>query len=237
MTTPLWQTAVASSIIAGSGIATILLTSNAIMRRYGETSHSPCSPQAYLGSTLNQNGGLQEAKRAGQKCMQSILTDVNHEAVKPIIYAQDVTTESINNIGNGIQSVRAGFKQVRDGVQAAQDDIITRTYGMSVQLVKDSIIMKSILQKVQAILAAVFYSIYSGLLALKSFLGAFDEAALTALIALVTTAIVLLADPFTIFMGIPVAALAVAVAIPLAIILYYVEKITKKTQGKMPRMP
>jgi flagellar biosynthesis protein FliQ len=155
-------------------------------------------------------------------CVQDEAVKVTKAATTDLRYATDLVTDAFAGIGDALNAARDLFNQIRKGIEAVVGEIGQRLVSAMVPVVQSGLSLKAMVGQLQAVLATVAYLLLSGLMAAKSFIGAFIQVGDTTVGILGGTLAVMLAVMFFApWMAIPAAVIAgvlAAVAIPLSLV-------------------
>ena len=166
------------------------------------------------------------------KCTQTILSSIIGYFMEPINFSVHLASKFFAEIMKSINMLRHVFAYIRIRIKSIVSNIFSRIYNVMVPVQIILIKLKDILAKNVAVLTTGLYTVITLYLSLKSFLGAFLEILVIALIVLAAATILLWILPFTWPAAGVMTALFVAVAVPLAIIAIALGNILNLTSSK-----
>jgi hypothetical protein len=158
-------------------------------------------------------------------CTQNILSGITGYSVEPLTYITNVLQTIAGDIGGAIQSIRALFDKIRTSMQDVSEEIMGRLLNTMIPLQQIIISFKDLISKIQGATTAGLFTLLGSYYTLKAFLGAFVQFIITILIALAIMIAIFWIVPFTWGAAIANTAIFVAIAIPLAIILTFMNDV------------
>ena len=172
------------------------------------------------------------------QCTQTILTTIMGYFTQPINHSVAILTEFWSKIMESVNMIRHVFAFIRGKIMSIVSNIFGRVYNILVPVQIILIKFKDILAKQLGVLVSGLYTIMTLYLSLKSFLGAFLEILVLALVVLAAATIILWILPFTWPAAGAMTALFIAVAVPLAIIAIALGNILNLTSSNnIPEKP
>lgn len=160
-------------------------------------------------------------------CLNNILASITSDFIQPIDYVVNTFTSTIKGFINDIQSVRKRFSSMIGNFAAIDTEIMGRILNFLMPIQKMIIKLKDMIGKVNGVLVANLYTIITGYLGIKAFIGAFVKIMIEGLFILIGIIVPLLlffftapiAIPFLIIFGV-IAGFTIAVIIGLEDILH-----------------
>jgi hypothetical protein len=166
------------------------------------------------------------------QCTQSILTTIIGYFLEPINFTIKTMTNFWTEIMKAINMIRHVFAYIRNRIMAIVSNIFGRVYNVIIPVQIILMKLKDILAKNVGVLTTGLYTVMTLYLSMKSFLGAFLEILVLALIVLAAATILLWILPFTWPAAGAMTAVFVAVAVPLAIIAIALGNILQLTTSR-----
>ena len=166
------------------------------------------------------------------QCTQTILATIIGYFMEPINLTVRMMTELFKEIMKSVNMIRHVFAYIRNRIMAIVSNIFGRIYNVMIPVQIILMKLKDILAKNVGVLTSGLYTVMTLYLSMKSFLGAFLEILVLALIVLVAATILLWILPFTWPAAGVMTTLFVAIAVPLAIIAIALGNILNLTSSK-----
>ena len=169
------------------------------------------------------------------QCTNTILTQVANIFLKPVYYSMNLMSNTFKSLGNAAQNIRKFVNFIRIKIKHISTVIMTRILNVSMPLRYSMIKLKAIIGKVQGILSASLFTIFGTFLTMKSFLGAFIHLVIIMLIILGAAIALMWILPFTWPAAAAATAFFVAISVPLAIVVSYLQytlNLTEQVPGK-----
>ena len=170
-------------------------------------------------------------------CLNVIQEEITGAFLEPVNYSMSALSSVAGDIQMDINLVRSKLNDMGDVLQTALNKVLTQMMGFIVPVQLTFMRMKDVLAKTHAVLATSIFSLLSGYLGLKSFLGAFVNVLIVGLIAATAIILPLIIFIFTWPIAIPMIVLYAAVAVPLAVIIGYISHIVDLTRTSVPKVP
>ena len=171
-------------------------------------------------------------------CTQTILTSIIGMFLQPIYFMISIVSDLFKEIMNAVNMLRTVIAYIRNRIAMIVSDIFARIFNILIPIQVVLIKLKDILGKSVGVMTTGLYTILTLYLSMKSFLGAFLEILVLALIVLVAATVLLWILPFTWPLAGVLTALFTAVAIPLTIIAITLGDVLKISSSKnMPQKP
>jgi len=152
------------------------------------------------------------------QCTQTILSLIVGYFTAPINFLVHTMTKLWVELSKSINMIRHIFAYIRGRIMSIVADIFGKIYNILIPVQIILIKLKDILEKNVGVLTSGLYTVMTIYLAMKSFLGAFLEILILAIITLAAATILLWILPFTWPLAGTMTALFVALAVPLAIV-------------------
>ena len=170
-------------------------------------------------------------------CTQEILKSTTGTALQPLTFVTQFLQSFTESIQKSIQSIRGMFHKVRTSMQKVSEEIMGRLMNIMIPILQMIISFKDFGGKLQGTMTAGLYTLLGGYFTLKSLMGAIAQFIIAILITLAGLIAGLWVLPFTWGAAIANTAIFIAIAIPMAIILAFMDK-TLKVSGnyKIPRV-
>lgn len=169
-------------------------------------------------------------------CTQNILSNITGYAVEPISFVTNTLQQLANNMQNSIQGIRAMFDKVRSSMQNVSEEIMGRLINVMVPLQQIIISFKDLISKIQGTMTAGLFTLLGSYYTLKSLMGAIAQFIITILITLAAMIAAFWIFPFTWGAAIANTAIFVAIAIPMAIILAFMNQVLHVKTGGIPKI-
>lgn len=170
-------------------------------------------------------------------CLSAIQEEITGAFLEPINYGMSTLGGVAGDIQGDINSVRGKLNDMGNVLQAALAKVLSQLMSFVVPVQLTFMRMKDILAKTHAVLATSIFSLLSGYLGLRSFLGAFINILIVGLVAATAIIIPLIIFVFTWPIAIPMIILFAAVAVPLSVIIGYLAHIIDLTNARVPKVP
>jgi hypothetical protein len=170
-------------------------------------------------------------------CTQNILSNITGHAVQPLTYITNVLQKLAETIQNSIQSIRAMFDKIRTSMQDVSEEIMGRLMNVMTPLMQIIISFKDLTGKIQGTMTAGLFTLLGSYFTLKSLMGAIAQFIISILIALSVMIAIFWIMPFTWGAAIANTSIFVAIAIPMAIILNFMNDVLHVNGGyKIPKI-
>lgn len=172
----------------------------------------------------------QSAKDNFYNCMNTILQGVSIEYLRPIYATIRNTNLNFTKIIEIFQNIRKMFNFSRIQIRSISEIIMARFLNVLMPIRITIIKLKAIIQKMQGVLVTALYTSIGAFFAMKSFLGAFIQLLLIGLGILAGMIVLMWIFPWTWPMAIASSAFFALLAIPLAIVIIYLQHIVDITK-------
>jgi hypothetical protein len=163
-------------------------------------------------------------------CTQEILKSTTGATLQPLTFVTNFLQSFAKAIQQSIQSVRGMFDKVRTSMQKVAEEIMGRLMNIMIPLLQMIISFKDFGGKLQGTMTAGLYTLLGSYFTLQSLMGAIAQFIIIILITLAGLIAGLWVLPFTWGAAIANTAIFVAIAVPMAIILAFMDK-TLKVSG------
>lgn len=199
-----------------------------------------CKPQniAFAGQITHPEGvsAFDYTNQNFQYCIQNILSNIAGYIVAPFQFMISALTEIFMDFVGAIQQIRDVIFNIRKGVTQFSEDVMNRILNLMTPIQKMLVALMDAFNKIQGVMTGGLYTMLGTYYTLQALLGAILELIIKILIALVIIIIALWILPFTY----PVAALMslifIAIAIPLAIIIYFMTEVLHVKADAIPML-
>ena len=152
------------------------------------------------------------------QCAQGILASIIGMFLQPIYFVIGIVSDLFKEIMKAVNIIRTVIAYIRNRIMMIVSDIFAKIFNILIPVQVVLIKLKDILGKSIGVLTTGLYTILTVYMSMKSFLGAFLEILVLALIILAAATILLWILPFTWPLAGAMTSLFVAISIPLAII-------------------
>lgn len=170
-------------------------------------------------------------------CTQNILSGTSGIALQPLTFVASYLGSMANVIESAIQSIRGMFDKIRTSMQNVTEEIMGRLMNIMVPLMQIIISFRDLIGKIQGTMTASLYTTLGSYFALKSLMGAIVQFIITILVTLAALIMAFWAVPFMWGAAAANTAIFVAIAIPLAIIISFMNKVLHiDTKFKIPKV-
>lgn len=136
-------------------------------------------------------------------CLNNILASITQDFIQPIDYVVNSFTSVIEGFIKDIQNIRKRFSGMISNIESIDKEIMGRILNFLMPIQKMIIKLKDMIGKVNGVLVANLYTIITGYLGIKSFIGAFVKIMIEGLLILVAIIVPLLLFFFTAPIAIP----------------------------------
>jgi len=184
-----------------------------------------CKPQILpIAGFITHPEGVTATEYTAQNftyCTQNILTNITGDALKPLTYVTSALQNVLVDIQNSLNAVRAMFDKTRDFFASVSQEIMGRIMNIMTPLQQILISFKDLIAKIQGSMTAGLFTALGTYYTLKSMLGAVAQFIVTILIGMVIYIAFLWIMPFTWGFAAVNTGIFAAIAIPMAIILTF----------------
>ena len=184
-----------------------------------------CKPQILpIAGFITHPEGVTATEYTAQNftyCTQNILTNITGDALKPLTYVTASLQNVLVDIQNSLNAVRAMFDKTRDFFASVSQEIMGRIMNIMTPLQQILISFKDLIAKIQGSMTAGLFTALGAYYTLKSMLGAVAQFIVTILVGMVIYIAFLWIMPFTWGFAAVNTGIFAAIAIPMAIILTF----------------
>ena len=171
-------------------------------------------------------------------CMNGILGEISEYETEPLHYATAAIHSLLRSISGAVQVFRMFAKEIRDAIVRVFDEIYAKIEAVLVPIHLIFLKNKDIIHRTQGIMITVVYGVFAAYESLRSFLGAFIEVVIIALIILAAA----IAALFASFFGIPAAIAFLAIFVTVVglitpVIVWSEELLDVTSNKKVPSKP
>jgi hypothetical protein len=195
-----------------------------------------CKPSVMpFAGIINAPKGQSKVKYAADnftQCTNIILTSIVGYFIKPLYFITDKLGNALKDIFKSLDFIRVLQAGLKDKLSNILSYIFSRIFNVLVPLQKILLKFKDLLHKISGAAITGLYTVYGSYLALKSFVGAFLEILIIALIVLLAVIVILWILPFTWFSASVLTAFFVAISIPIAITANWINHILQIQSSK-----
>lgn len=199
-----------------------------------------CKPQNMLfaGLITHPEGttAFQYTSDNFQYCVQNILTEISTYALKPFQYMMSALTNVFNVIAQAIQQIREIINKLRNSLKIFTEDVLGRILNVMIPIQKMFIALMDTFQKIQGTMVGGLYTMLGTYYTLQALMGAILELIVKILIALVIIIVALWILPFTWPVAGSMTVVFLAIAIPLAIIIYFMTEVLHIKSSAIPKL-
>ena len=170
-------------------------------------------------------------------CTQTILSNITGQAVQPLAYNTQVLQSLFQSMSQSLQSARGMMDKIRTFAQGISEEVMNRLLNIVVPLQEMVIGVKDLIAKMQGTMTAGLFTFLGSYYALKSLMGAIAQFIITILITLAVMIAAFWVFPFTWGAAVANTSIFVALSIPMAIMLTFMNDVMKvKTGAKIPKL-
>ncbi len=199
-----------------------------------------CKPQNMLFAGLithpEGTSAFQYTSDNFQYCVQDILTNITGYALEPFQYMIKSLTLIFEGISNAIQQIRELINRIRNSIRTFAEDVMSRILNIMIPIQKMFIALMDTFQKIQGTMTAGLYTMLGSYYTLQALMGAILELIIKILIALVIIIVALWILPFTWPAAASMTVVFLAIAIPLAIIVYFMTEVLHIQTSGIPKL-
>jgi hypothetical protein len=199
-----------------------------------------CKPQNMLFAGLithpEGTSAFQYTSDNFQYCVQNILTNISGYALEPFHFMIKSLTQIFLSFSNSIQNIRELMNKIRNSITDVTEDIMGRILNIMTPIQKIIISLMDTFQKIQGTMTASLYTMLGSYYTLQALVGAILELIIKVLIALVIIIVGLWITPFTWPAAASMTAVFTSIAIPLAIIVYFMTEVLHIKTSGIPKL-
>ena len=157
-------------------------------------SNERCNPAVIPFAGLIQGkSGKESLEFTGENftgCVQSILQNIVGYALQPIYYSMNVLNETISEVSNANNSIRALFDKIRNSAKGFTENVMGRSLNITLPLIELVIGARDVIGKTTGTMTAALYTLFGSYLTLQSLIGAIMEFIFIILLAMVVVIVV-----------------------------------------------
>ena len=199
-----------------------------------------CKPQniPFAGIITHPEGttAFQYTSDNFQYCVQNILTNITGYALEPFQFMITVLTKVFAALSNAIQQIREIINRLRNSIKEFAEDVMSRILNVMTPIQKMFIALMDTFQKIQGVLTGGLYTMLGSYYTLQALMGAILELIIDILIALVIIIVGLWILPFTWPVAATMTVVFLAIAIPMAIIIYFMTEVLQIKSSALPKL-
>ena len=199
-----------------------------------------CKPQniAFAGQITHPEGvtAFEYTNQNFQYCVQSILTSISGIALEPFQFMISALTSMFNEFGVAIQKIRELFDKIRSSVAVFAEDVMGRILNIMTPIQTMVIALIDGFHKIQGVMTSGLYTMLGTYYTLQALMGAILELVVKILIALVIVIVAMWILPFTWPVATSMSVVFLAVAIPMAIIIYFMTEVLHVKAAALPQL-
>jgi len=199
-----------------------------------------CKPQnmIFAGLITHPEGtsAFQYTSDNFQYCVQNILSNISGYALQPFQFMINALTKVFQEIANALQQSRELINNIRNGFKEFAQNVLSRILNIMIPIQKMFIALMDTFQKIQGTMTAGLYTMLGSNYTLQALMGAILELIIKILIALVIIIVGLWILPFTWPAAASMTVIFLAIAIPLAIIIYFMTEVLHIKSSGIPKL-
>lgn len=170
-------------------------------------------------------------------CSNQILNTISSYETMPAQYSLNVVATMLSGINHVMNSARAEMDQVRNSLGKMFLGIYQKIESMIVPIHFMFLKQKDMLAKSQGVMTTILYTFLSAYLSLRTFIKAFLNIIILALIVFAAMIAILFLGFFSIPVAIALTVVFVGIAVPVGIVALWAESMLALTSPKIPRTP
>jgi hypothetical protein len=199
-----------------------------------------CKPQniPFAGIITHPEGttAFQYTSDNFQYCVQNILSNITGYALEPFQFMIQALTQIFDAIANAIQQIRDIINKLRNSLKIFAEDVMSRILNVMTPIQKMFIALMDTFQKIQGVMTGGLYTMLGSYYTLQALMGAILELIIKILIALVIIIVGLWILPFTWPVAASMTVVFLAIAIPMAIIIYFMTEVLHIQTSGIPKL-
>jgi ABC-type multidrug transport system fused ATPase/permease subunit len=199
-----------------------------------------CKPQniPFAGIITHPEGttAFQYTSDNFQYCVQNILSNITGYALEPFQFMIKALTQIFDAIANAIQQIRDVINKLRNSIKAFAEDVMSRILNVMTPIQKMFIALMDTFQKIQGVMTGGLYTMLGSYYTLQALMGAILELIIKILVALVIIIVGLWILPFTWPAAASMTVVFLAIAIPMAIIIYFMTEVLHIKTSGIPKL-
>ena len=201
-----------------------------------------CKPQVIpFAGLINTPPGESKIKFTADNfaaCTTTILASVVSFFLKPVYFVTSIVVNLFGELGKAVNAVRGIMAYIRTQIDAISKQILLRIFGTLVPIQKALIKMKDLFGKIQGVMVSTLFTAMGSYMILKSFIGAFMELLIIALVVAAAAIIALWILPFTWPAAAAGTVFFLLISIPLSIIVgWMIHILNLTTSHSVPGKP
>lgn len=166
-----------------------------------------CNPYVIpFAGLINKDPNMSSFEYTGKNfsgCVNTILLNITNDFLKPLYYVMSLLHTMSSDLTSSVQTIRTKISSVVSKVEKIDSEIMSRIFNMLVPLRYIFVKLNDTFHKIQGTIVTSIYSVLSGYMAMKSFLGAFIDIMIGVLFAIIAIVVPLLLFFFTAPLAIP----------------------------------
>ena len=171
-----------------------------------------------------------------QFCVQNILTNISGYALEPFQFMIKSLTQVFQQMSDSIQQSRELIYKIRNGFKQFAQDVFERLLNIMIPIQKTIITLMDTFQKIQGVMTGSLYTMLGTYYTLQALMASILDFIVKILVALVIVIIGLWIMPFTWPAAVASTAVFSAIAIPLAIIIYFMSEVLHIKSSSIPKL-
>jgi len=199
-----------------------------------------CKPQniAFAGYITHPEGTtpFEYTNQNFQYCVQNILTSITGYFFLPFQYLMTALSELFMLLAAAIQQIRIIIDRIRNSIFTFAEDVMGRILNIMIPVQQIFISLMDALNKVQGVMASGLFTMLGTYYTLQALLGAILELIIKILIILAILIVGLWILPFTWPVASIMSIIFLAIAIPLAIIIYFMTEVLHVKADALPEL-
>jgi hypothetical protein len=200
-----------------------------------------CNPSviAFAG-LINKDPNMSTFEYTGKNftgCVNDILLQITNGFLKPFYYAFSLMHRILKDLTSTIQNIRKKLTDIIKKFGKIDNEIMNRMFNFLMPIRYIFIKLNDTFQKIQGTLVTSIYSVLSGYMAMKSFIGAFINIMIGVLFSIIAIILPLLLFFFTAPLAIPGLVAFSVVTVFLTTIIIGLKDIVGMTERTLPRKP
>jgi hypothetical protein len=164
-------------------------------------------------------------------CTQSVLKSGMGNLLNPITFVTNLIKNIMDGIASAINDIRGMFNKIRTALQEISQEIMGRIMNIIIPLQQIIMGFKDIIAKTQGVMTSSLYTFLGSYLTMKSLMGTIAKMIVSILIILASVIAVFWLLPFSWPWAVTNTAIFVALSIPMAIILNFMNKTMQINTG------
>lgn len=199
-----------------------------------------CKPQnmIFAGLITHPEGtsSFQYTNDNFQYCVQNILTNITGYALEPFQFMIKSLTQIFQDSQNAIQQIRELINRIRNSIRTFAEDVMSRILNIMIPIQKIFITLMDTFQKIQGTMTSGLYTMLGSYYTLQALMGAILELIIKILIALAIIIVGLWISPFTWPVAASMTSVFLAIATPLAIVVYFMTEVLHIQTSGIPKL-